>query len=271
MTYFTSSALPHVADAKQFKDIFLYNIIKDTLVFYGQDIVKDGEVLYTELLARFEHKGRIFTPYESLGNFDEEMIYYLTILALENVAILQKENPRRAYGINVSPDMMSGKEANNFIMKIVAMFNTKLIDPNRLFVELTENGSFGSMNEEAIRNLKGLKLRGVKLALDDFGTHTSNFNHIIEEQLFDLVKVDGAFVQGILSEPTKAKTLKMLIDILKHCGYQVVVEHVSNQKVLTLVKGFKPDYYQGYYFGEPRKMLPVETGCVEAEQSRATA
>jgi diguanylate cyclase (GGDEF)-like protein len=127
------------------------------------------------------------------------------------------------------------------------------VDPARLTLEITEEGVV-SDPERPLAALHRLKELGVRLSVDDFGTGYSSLAFLRRLPVQE-VKIDRAFVQGMVTDPGDLAIVRAVIDLSRHFGLSVVAEGVESERTLTLLEEVGCDIGQGFLFSRP---LPYE-------------
>lgn len=127
------------------------------------------------------------------------------------------------------------------------------VRPDRIVFEITETAAIAnySQTRELIMNIRQL---GCRFALDDFGSGFSSFNYIKEFPV-DYLKIDGAFITNLTSDPVDQTLVKSMIEIAKTLHKEIIAEFVENKKVLDLLVEYGADYAQGYFIGKPQPEL----------------
>ncbi len=122
----------------------------------------------------------------------------------------------------------------------------------KLCVEITETVAITNLTDASffIERLKGL---GVKIALDDFGAGASSFGYLKSLDV-DVLKIDGQFIQDVLTDPLDEAAVRCFVDVAKVVGLKTVAEFVDQQEVLDKVKQLGIDYAQGYLLHEPENI-----------------
>ena len=135
---------------------------------------------------------------------------------------------------------------------------------SRLTVEITETVAVENLDvtRQAIQAMKQL---GVKVAMDDFGAgHTSfrNLRHLG----FDLLKIDGAFMQNLARSPDDRLFVRTLLDLARHLGIPTVAEWVEDAETAKILADWGVDFLQGHHFGRAEIIddSPEETGLRSA-------
>jgi len=84
------------------------------------------------------------------------------------------------------------------------------LTPGRLELEITE-GVLINDQARALATLRRLKLLGVKIATDDFGTGYASLSGL--QFLFDKLKIDKTFVSGVESNAKSAEIVRAVIGL----------------------------------------------------------
>ena len=118
----------------------------------------------------------------------------------------------------------------------------------RLIVEITETNIIEDV-EATGRVIALCKQLGLKVAMDDFGSGHTSFRNL-RELSFDLVKIDGAFVQNIVNSADDRFFVRTLIDLAHHLSLKIVAEWVQDEETAVLLREWGVDYFQGSLFGQ---------------------
>ncbi|MBI3276099.1 MAG: bifunctional diguanylate cyclase/phosphodiesterase, partial [Methylocystis sp.] len=118
---------------------------------------------------------------------------------------------------------------------------------DRLIIEITETSMIEDF--DVTRDLIGAcKRLGVKMAMDDFGAGHTSFRSL-RELAFDIVKIDGAFVQNIANSADDRFFVRTLINLAHHLGLKIVAEWVEDAETAQMLSKWGVDYFQGAHFG----------------------
>jgi diguanylate cyclase (GGDEF)-like protein len=152
--------------------------------------------------------------------------------------------------VNVSPIQL---KAPGFAAAVAAILGETGIAGHRLALEITE-GLEMEMHSDVLRCIGDLKLLGVNIWLDDFGTGFAGLSwlRLID---FDTVKIDRSFLHDCDSEKGLAM-LQDIVGLLRNRGLKILVEGVENEEQLELMRQLRIDQIQGYHVGRP---VPLET------------
>jgi EAL domain-containing protein (putative c-di-GMP-specific phosphodiesterase class I) len=160
---------------------------------------------------------------------------------------LLTENPSLRLSINLSPLSMSDRKWYRIIYEAVTD------DPgigDRMILEITENAAMGKP-ERTAGFMQRLRQRGISFALDDFGAGSTSFRHFRDFR-FDMVKIDGGYIQGLPRNPDNQILVKALVSIARHFEMFTVAEFVETEEEARCLDALNVDCQQGYLHGRPR-------------------
>ncbi len=133
------------------------------------------------------------------------------------------------------------------------MSNHYSINPNRVVIEILESISVYDA-KTSISQLKTLKNRGFKLAIDDFGTESSNFSRLLDLDV-DYIKIDGSFIKNLHHDLNSQKITNSIVKFARSINAKIIAEFVHSEDVFKKVLSYNIDYSQGYYLGEPKQSI----------------
>ena len=160
----------------------------------------------------------------------------------------QKFSERTSFFISVNLSVRQF-EQKNLIEMIQSILDATGLAPQNLKLEITESMVMDDV-ESAIAILEKLKLLGIRLSMDDFGTGFSSFSYLHRFPM-DTLKVDRSFVSN-LSKSTKNKEIVSSIVMLAHkLGMDVIAEGIETVEEKEMLQIFNCEYGQGYLFSKP--------------------
>jgi diguanylate cyclase (GGDEF)-like protein len=115
-----------------------------------------------------------------------------------------------------------------------------------LELELSERGVLHP-DPEVLRQLNGLRQRGVRLSVDDFGTGDSAISYLKRYPL-DTLKIDGSFVAGALTSDDDAAITSAIVAMARRLHLRVVAEGVESERQVELLQGMDCEEFQGFFF-----------------------
>jgi diguanylate cyclase (GGDEF)-like protein len=117
----------------------------------------------------------------------------------------------------------------------------------RLIIELTESCAIEDVEATRLAIL-ATKACGAKVAMDDFGAGHTSFRNL-RGLGFDLLKIDGAFVQNLKSSPDDSFFVRKLVELAQHLDIPIVAEWVEDQETAGMLVNWGVTYLQGHLFG----------------------
>jgi diguanylate cyclase (GGDEF)-like protein len=130
----------------------------------------------------------------------------------------------------------------------------------RLIIEITETCAIADVEGTCLA-MSCMHALGVRVAMDDFGAGHTSFRNL-RRLPFDLIKMDGAFVQNLSRSPDDRFFVRTLIDLAHHMKIPVVAEWVEDADAAHLLSEWGVEYMQGTHFGDARVLeTPAEAAA----------
>lgn len=123
------------------------------------------------------------------------------------------------------------------------------LDPRCLELEITESAIM-SDPENTVKMLNEIKVLGVNIALDDFGTSYSSLSNLRRFPI-DTLKIDRSFIHEIDEKPADAELIAAMAAMAHTLGIRVVVEGIERESHLGIVVERQCDVIQGFLFSQP--------------------
>lgn len=132
---------------------------------------------------------------------------------------------------------------------------TPELGPHLCF-EITETAAIGNL--EVVNEFIGaMRTFGCHFALDDFGSGLSSFGYLRNLDV-DYLKIDGAFVRDIATNPIDRYMVEAIHRIGHQMGLKTVGEYVESDAALAVLRQIGVDFVQGNAIHRP---APLETLC----------
>ncbi len=128
------------------------------------------------------------------------------------------------------------------------------MDPSQLVLEITEWESvhqFPQLKE----NLKKLRRKGIRIALDDTRAGYASLNSI-SFVLPDIIKVDRSLISDINGNKLKESMLQGLLHIAKEANALVVAEGIETAEEASVMERNGVHMVQGFFYARP-SLIPV--------------
>jgi EAL domain-containing protein (putative c-di-GMP-specific phosphodiesterase class I) len=158
----------------------------------------------------------------------------------------RRPTPDAVVSINLSARLLHDP---GFAQRLFQRLDEGRLIPDQLILEITED-TLETDLKAAARVLHELKRRGVKIALDDFGSGQASLSHL-RRFPFDYIKIDRSFVTGVGSDRNDEKLIQAIIRLAHALDMKVVAEGVETEAQRGFLKAEGCDYIQGYLVGMP--------------------
>ncbi len=160
---------------------------------------------------------------------------------------LMSDEHIRTISVNVSPVQL---KAPGFAASVAAALGEAGVTGSRLAFEITE-GLEMEMHSDVLRCISDLKLLGIKIWLDDFGTGFAGLSwlRLID---FDMVKVDRSFLHDCVT-PRGRAMFQDIVGLLRNRGPKILVEGVESEEQMELLRKLDIDQAQGFHVGRPAR------------------
>lgn len=210
------------------------------------------EVYGAETLMRFQlPDGTMVSPMDFIPILEEDGTIrqvgeWLLKKALAQAAVWRQRNPDFVISVNVSYIQMLQAGFREMVTRILERSCTP---PDALILELTESCKVSDPN--GLRNdFEYFKELGINMALDDFGTEYSSIA-LLRKLKPQWIKIDHTFVRSIQDDEMDQAILEYIMNLSQQIKIKVFVEGVETTEILSVVKSYKPELLQGYYYSRP--------------------
>lgn len=158
-------------------------------------------------------------------------------------------NPMR-YAVNLSGQTLGEESFTVFVEEQFRLFN---IAPQRICFEVTETAAIANL-AQAKRLMLRLQVLGCQFSLDDFGSGMASFAYL-KNLPVDSIKVDGAFVRDMLTDPIDLAMVETIVRIGRVMGLTTIAEYVENDAIFQRLRESDVDYVQGSAIHEPERLV----------------
>jgi EAL domain-containing protein (putative c-di-GMP-specific phosphodiesterase class I) len=230
-------------------------ISQDELVVHYQPKINlsDGRWIGVEALIRWQHPvhGLLFPDaFVHIAEGSELALpftYEVARKAVSDCAVMMATMAfEGSLAINVPPSALTEPTVPERLLDILSGAG---FDPSRLVVEITET-SIPSVQALSLDILTRLRMRGIRLSIDDFGTGHSSLERL-HDSPFDELKIDMMFVRGAEHDLTLKLITENAVTLGHSLGLKVVAEGVENAEALAWLTRIGCDHAQGYHISRP--------------------
>lgn len=235
-----------------------HNQIKN--YYQPQYCFKTGKLIGLESLVRWSHpEYGLLTPIHFLPLIEEGNLYTMLFdvvftHVLEDFSKYQFDG---TISINATFDDVNQDNFSHLILSKCEKFN---VSPKKLIIELTETQVF-TESIIVLTNLARLKLKGVGLSIDDFGTGHSSLLKLYNFP-FTEIKVDRSFIKDCIAKKPKQAIVQLSYDLASKMDMKIVAEGVEDEATWEYLKMVGYDTCQGFYSGKP---MPIEALMITNE------
>ena len=223
------------------------------LHYQPQIDLNSGKVVSAEALVRWHHPERGLIPPDDFIPLLEEtgLIIPLGEWIIKKACQAAK-NWRGQDGeliniaINLSPRQFSDQALPGIIRD--AMLASQL-KPSQIEIEITESMVMSNI-EESNQVLKFLKVLGVTVAVDDFGTGHSSLAYLKKLDI-DVLKIDRTFVQDLPDDENDKAIVAAIIAMAHELKLTVVAEGIESLDQEAFLKQQGCEMGQGYLYSKP--------------------
>lgn len=134
----------------------------------------------------------------------------------------------------------------DLVKSITCILDELEIQPALLELEITESMVMEDV-EQAIATLQAFRAKGIRIAMDDFGTGHSSLTNLKRLPL-DVLKIDKAFVQDAEESKESGSIVKAIISLGHILALKVTAEGVETMSQLSMLRDMKCDEVQGFFF-----------------------
>jgi EAL domain-containing protein (putative c-di-GMP-specific phosphodiesterase class I) len=133
------------------------------------------------------------------------------------------------------------------------MYCTTGVLPGRICFEVTETAAIANL-AHAMRMMSKLQAMGCGFSLDDFGSGMSSFAYL-KNLPVDSIKIDGAFVRDMLTDPIDCAMVEAIIRIGHVMGLKTIAEYVESDAIMQRLAELNVDYVQGFGMHRPEPLI----------------
>jgi len=209
-----------------------------TLHYQPQVELTTGLVLGVEALARWEHPrlGLLgpdqFLPQVARADLMHQMTLHVLDRAMEQAAALAAAGHGTRVSVNVAASDLHGP---GFVDHVADTLDRYQLDRALLGLEVTETEAMTDP-ERSGKVLCELHQMGIHLSVDDYGTGHSCLAYL-QQFPFRSLKLDRAFIAGLLGDPGTAAIVRSTIAMARELGMPVLAEGVEDDATLLALRG----------------------------------
>jgi diguanylate cyclase (GGDEF)-like protein/PAS domain S-box-containing protein len=242
------------------------------LYYQPQIDMQSGNVNGVEALLRWQHPELgLVSPLEFIPLLEETGLIlpvgeWVIRTACQQIrSWIDAGFPQLTMAVNLSARQFRQPNLVEMIEQILNEFD---IPPSLLELELTESVMMDNI-EETTETLQRLKVLGLKIAVDDFGTGVSSLGYLKHFPV-DTLKISHDFVLNLPADSADASIARAVIGLARNMQLSSVAEGVENQNQMDFLRDQDCERMQGFLFSRP---VPPEqmTALLENWQAMSTS
>ncbi|MGZ4617263.1 MAG: putative bifunctional diguanylate cyclase/phosphodiesterase [Frankiaceae bacterium] len=221
------------------------------LVLHYQPILHlpRGRVAGVEALVRWQHPERgLLQPAEFIGLAEEyELMEPLTRWVLAAGTREAARWARRGQPLLLAVNVSATAVATGTLAEDVAQaLAASKLPPDHLIVELTET-MVANDPERAAAQFAALRISGVEVAIDDFGSGFSSLGQLVNIPA-GILKIDRSLVTGAGDRQSQSvAAIAAVVALAKACGMRALAEGVETVEQLALAATLGCTFAQGFH------------------------
>jgi len=224
-----------------------YALENDNIIVYFQPLINNEtlKVEKYECLVRMLDDEKVISPFFFLDISKKCNQYHKITKVVIEKSCQTFSNLLYEFSVNISYEDIIEPSFLEFINSMFKKYDIK----NKIVFEILEDQSIKDYNvlSKFIDEIKSL---GCKVAIDDFGSGYSNFEHLLKMKI-DYLKIDASLIKNVAKDTNSYKVTKTVIDFAKSLDLKTIAEFVENKEIFDVVKDLGSTYSQGYYFSAP--------------------
>lgn len=226
----------------------------DNIIVYFQPLVSNEtmKVDKYECLVRMLDDEKVIAPFFFLDISKKANKYTnITKIVIEK-SFQAFENLEFEFSINVSYEDIQDSEFIDFIKEKLEKYNVA----KRVVWEILEDEGIKNYDLlfDFIKEVKGF---GCQVAIDDFGSGYSNFEHLLKMNV-DYLKIDASLIKNVAHDENSYKIVKTIIEFAKNLNLKTIAEYVESEEIFQITKDLGANYSQGYHFSAPIEKPTLE-------------
>ena len=221
------------------------------LAFQPQVEARTGRTVSAEALLRWQSPalgevlpGRFVELAERTGYIDR-LTEWVLGEALDAQVRWRRVGLQVPVSVNFSAKTLRRPDLPTWVLGELA---ARALPPSALAIEVTETAATELLS--AVRLLKPLHDRGIRVSIDDFGTgHTSLA--VLPHLPLDELKVDMSFVLRSATSPADEAIVRSVLELAHRLRLDAVAEGVEDDDIRQRMTIFGYDLLQGFHFSQP--------------------
>ena len=233
----------------------------EELVLHYQPLVelRTGTIVGAEALIRWQDGERLVPPVDFLPLAERTgLMGPLSDWVIGEACRQAKVWRDRKLDLYVSINLPPSFWQPTAMRHVLATIESFGLNPDRLMIEITESAMMVASRANMEPVIEELHERGLRLAIDDFGSGHSSLSRLNQMRVSTL-KIDRSFVQDLPEDENAAVLVTSIIQLARNLGLDPLAEGIETeeQRAFFLERGC--ELGQGFHFSRPVKPTEFET------------
>jgi diguanylate cyclase (GGDEF)-like protein len=231
------------------------------LVLHYQPLVRldSAEIVGVEALIRWQDGGRLVAPADFLPLAERMgLMGRLSDWVVAEACRQATEWRDRGLDLYVSVNLPPSFWQPTAMRHVLATIETFGLNPDRLMIEITESAFAGDERRNMEFVLDELHERGLRLAIDDFGSGHSSLSRLNQMRV-SMLKIDRSFVGGLEDDEGTAVLTSSIVQLARNLGLEPLAEGIETEEQRRFLIAHGCELGQGFHFSRP-----VPAGEIEA-------
>lgn len=228
-----------------------------------------GRIVAAEALLRWDHPERgPVSPLDTIAAAESSGLIHrlggwILDRAAQQAARWQRAGHDLVVHVNVSAMEL---RSPGYADMVAETLGRHCLAAESLLLELTETGLM-SGDVDVLDSLQQLRLLGVGLGIDDFGTGWSSIAQLLTLPV-DTVKVDRSLIAGLHTTAQDFDLVRAVLGLLETAPLTVIMEGIEHPAQVAHLRALGCTQGQGYLLGRPASAAQV-TAWLDDRPARA--
>jgi EAL domain-containing protein (putative c-di-GMP-specific phosphodiesterase class I) len=227
----------------------------DQLVLHYQPVLHlpTGACTGVEALVRWQHPERGLLPPMDFIPLAEEhdliapLTRWVLAEATRQAVAWDRAGLPLVVGVNISADHFTD---GTLVAEVADALAVSGLPAERLVVELTET-TVAEDPKRAAEQLAALRISGVEVAIDDFGSGYSSLSQLVALPA-GILKIDRSLVAGADGRTSQSvAAVAAVVGLARACGMRSLAEGVETAEQFAVAEELGCTFAQGYWIARP--------------------
>jgi EAL domain-containing protein (putative c-di-GMP-specific phosphodiesterase class I) len=231
------------------------------LVLHYQPLVRldSGEIVGAEALIRWQDGEKLVPPGDFLPLAERTgLMGPLSDWVIGEACHQAKQWRDRQVDLYVSINLPPSFWQPTAMRHVLSTIESFGLNPDRLMIEITESAMMVESRASMEPVLAELHERGLRLAIDDFGSGHSSLSRLNQMRVSTL-KIDRSFVQDLPDDPNSTVLVSSIIQLARNLGLDPLAEGIETEEQRSFFLEHGCELGQGFHFSRPVVAGELET------------